>query len=65
MNGKEIAKFFSGFAANQVLTHGGLALAGTHFTAFGITYNPKLNATAVVIWAVVLAALFYYSWLRK
>jgi hypothetical protein len=65
MNGKEIAKFFSGFAANQVLTHGSLALADTQFTVFGITYNPAVNATAVVIWAVVLAALFYYSWLRK
>ncbi|KAB2942309.1 MAG: hypothetical protein K8F92_06315 [Hyphomicrobium sp.] len=65
MNGKEVAKFFSGFAANQVLTHGALALAGTQFTAFGIAYDATLNATAVVIWAIVLAALVYYAWIRK
>lgn len=50
MQTKEVAKFFSGFAANQVLTHGAFALAGTQFTAFGINYTPSLNTTAAVIW---------------
>lgn len=65
MNAKEIAKFFSGFAANQVLMHGAFALAGTEFTVLGIRYTPTLNATAVVIWAIILIALFYYSWIKR
>ena len=65
MNFKETAKFFSGFAANQVLTHGAFAVAGTQFTVFGISYTPTLNTTAAVIWAIILVGLFYYSWLKK
>jgi hypothetical protein len=65
MKSKEVAKFFSGFAANQVLTHGAFALAGTQFTVFGISYTPTLNASATVIWAIILIVLFYYSWIRR
>ena len=64
MNSKEVTKFFSGFAANQVLTHGAFALAGTQFTAFGISYTPTLNTTAAVIWALILIVLFYYAWIK-
>lgn len=48
MNGKEIAKFFAGFAANQLLTHGALAAAGIQFSLLGITYDQQLNTIAVV-----------------
>lgn len=61
---KEIAKFFSGLAANQALNHGAMAVAGTQFTMFGITYSPGMNTTAAVIWAVVLILLVYYAWIR-
>ena len=39
MAGRETAKFFSGFAASQVLTHGALAASGTEFTFLGIAYT--------------------------
>lgn len=62
---KEIAKFFSGVAANQVLTHGAFAISGLQFTIFGITYTTGLNAAAVIFWAVLLALLVYYAWIKK
>lgn len=65
MQKKEVTKFLSGFAANQVLTYGAFAIAGTRFSAFGISYTPALNTTAAVVWAVILALLFYYAWLKK
>lgn len=51
MIAKDIAKFISGFAANQVLVHGALALSGVEFVLFGINYDHWLNTTAVVFWA--------------
>ena len=65
MNAREIAKFFSGVAANQVVTHGVLAVTGTQFTLFGITYSPGLNTVAVGVWSIVLVLLAYYSWIRR
>lgn len=35
MHASEIAKFFSGFAANQVLTHGAMAATDTEFHCWG------------------------------
>lgn len=64
MSTKEIAKFASGFAANQTLTHGALAAAGTEFIMFGIAYDQQLNMIAAAIWAVLLALLAYYGWRR-
>jgi hypothetical protein len=65
MNGKEIAKFFSGVAANQVVTHAGLSLAGIEFDLWGIAYTQGLNAIAAALWAVAFAVLVYFAWLRK
>lgn len=62
---KEIAKFFAGVAANQVLTHGAFAVTGLQFTLFGIAYTTGLNAVAVVVWAIVLVLLVYYAWIKK
>ena len=64
MNTKEVAKFFSGVAANQVLTHGALAASGVEFTLLGIAYDRGLNTTAAGVWAVILVLLIYYSWIR-
>ena len=61
MKGREAAMFFSGFAANQVLTHGALALGGVEFTLFGIAYDPQLNMTAVAAWAILFAVLVYFA----
>ena len=65
MTRKEIAKFFSGFAASQVLTHGALAASGVQFTILGIGYTPGFNTLAAVVWAVVLIVLVHYAWIRK
>lgn len=65
MNSKEIAKFFSGFAANQVLTHGAFAIGGVEFALFGIAYTPGLNTAAAIVWGIILALLVYYSWMRR
>ncbi len=65
MNSKEITKFLSGFAANQVLTHGTFAAGGVEFTLFGIAYTPGLNTVAAIVWGIILASLVYYSWMKK
>ncbi|MFC0809024.1 hypothetical protein ACFHWW_26895 [Ensifer sp. P24N7] len=65
MKGKEIAKFFAGFAVSQVLTHGALAAAGIHFSLFGIIYDQRLNTIAVVVWVIILLLLIYYAWARR
>ncbi|KXJ98007.1 MAG: hypothetical protein UZ17_ACD001002897 [Acidobacteria bacterium OLB17] len=62
---KEAAKFFSGVAANQVLTHGAFAVSGVQFSIFGIGYTTQLNTVAVIVWAAVLVILVYYAWVRK
>lgn len=63
--GKEVAKFVAGFAANQVLTHAAFALSGSQFTVFRLTYTPRLNTAAVVVWAIVLIVLVHYAWVKK
>lgn len=65
MKGKEIAKFLTGVAANQVLTHGALAAGGVRFELFGIVYDRNLNTVGAVFWTVMLALLVYYAWLRR
>ena len=61
---KDAAKFLAGIGANQMLTHGVLALTGTQFTLFGITYNQQFNTVAALFWAIILLGLSYYAWFR-
>ncbi|MCC8430127.1 hypothetical protein LJ725_14220 [Reyranella aquatilis] len=65
MKRKEIAKFFAGFAANQVLTHGAFAAASVQFSLFGITYSQGLNTIAAGAWAIILLLLTYYAWIQR
>lgn len=63
---KEVAKFFSGVAANQTLTHGVFALKGDlPLEILGITYTRELNTAAVIFWLIMLVVLVYYAWIRK
>lgn len=62
---KEFTKFFAGFAGNQFLTHGVLAISGTRFSVFGIDYTPELNTTAAIVWGVLMLLLIYYAWMRR
>jgi len=65
MKSKEIAKFFAGVAANQVLTHGAFAVAGVQFSLFGITYDQGFNTIAAVVWTIILLLLTYYAWVKR
>ncbi|SHG76440.1 hypothetical protein [Massilia sp. CF038] len=62
---KEFAKFFTGVAANQALTHGALAAAGVQFSLFGISYDQRINTTSAIVWAVLVALLIYYAWGKR
>lgn len=64
MKTREIAKFGSGFAADQLLTHGVMAAAGTEFTLLGIAYTRELN-TAAAVWAILCFGLVYFAWIRS
>ena len=62
---KESAKFFAGFAANQVLVHSAFALDGNlPMEVLGITLTPALNAFAVFFWPIVTLVLVYYAWVK-
>lgn len=65
MKRKEAAKFLAGFAANQALTHAAFAFTGVQFAMLGIQYTQGLNAVAAVVWAVALALLAYYGWVKR
>lgn len=65
MKTRETAKFFAGFAANQVLTHGAMAIAGVEFEMFGIGYTRELNMTGAVVWGILFLLLLYYAWLSN
>lgn len=65
MKGKEIAKFVSGIAANQVVTHGAFAAGGVEFMLFGINYTRGLNTLAAVVWGLIFVLLVYYAWMRQ
>ena len=32
---------------------------------FGVHYDRGLNSAAVLVWAIVLALLVYYAWIRR
>ena len=64
MRAMEIAKFFAGFAANQLLTHGAMAATDAEFSMLGITYTRELNAIAAVLWGALMLVLIYCAWLR-
>ena len=65
MKTREIAKFASGFAADQFLTHGVMAAAGIEFTLMGIAYTRDLNTVAAAVWAILCLGLIYFAWIRR
>ncbi len=62
---QEAAKFLAGFAGNQFLTHGALAISSTRFSVFGIHYTPELNTAAAIVWGIVMLLLIYFAWMRR
>ncbi len=63
---KELAKFGSGVAAWESVTHASLAVSGqVPITLFGITISPTVNTIQIILPAVISAALAYYAWGSK
>lgn len=66
MNRKEVAKFLSGVAANQVIVHWSFGLAKVLPLDFGIwTLTSSLNVLAMVFWPIATAFLAFYGWKKK
>lgn len=65
MSREGAAKFFAGFAANQVPTHGAFATMDAQFTTFGIGYAQQFNTAAVVFRAVASALLVHRARVRE
>ena len=65
MKTREIAKFASGFAADQLPTHGVMAAARTEFTLIRIAYTRELNTAAAAVWAILCFGLVYFAWIRR
>lgn len=65
-NKKEVAKFLSGFAAHEVLSHALLSGSGLlPLHIFGITVTQGYNAGIIVMWVVITFALIHYAWFKK
>lgn len=47
---KDCAKFFVGFAGNQILMYEAMAVSDTRFSAFGIDYTSELSTVVAVVW---------------
>lgn len=63
---KEIAKFLSGFAAHEVISHALLSGSGLlPLHLFGITVTEGYNAGVIVVWVVITFGLIYYAWFKK
>jgi len=66
--GRELAKFFSGVAANETIGHGWLGIWGKDLLPMkigGFTFTSTINTYAMIVWPLVLIALVYYAWLHK
>jgi len=65
-NKKEVAKFLSGFAAHEVISHAFLSGSGLlPLHIFGITITKGYNLAVIAVWVVVTFALVYYGWFTK
>jgi len=66
MNKKEIAKFFSGFFATDVLAHILMRLAGwVPFSAFGIYMSTTLHNVTLMLALILSFSLGWYGWKKS
>jgi hypothetical protein len=66
--GREIAKFFAGFAANETIGHWWIGIWGSSLLPLkigGITFTSTFNLVCMVFWPIALALLVYVGWFRK
>jgi hypothetical protein len=63
---KELAKFLSGFAAHEVLSHALLSGSGLlPLHIFGVTVTQGYNVGVIVFWAFITFVLVHYAWFKK
>ena len=65
VQGRDIAKFFAGWAAAETVGHWALGLLGTDLFPITIgrfAFTNGWNLFAMAAWPVVLAALVYVGW---
>jgi hypothetical protein len=63
---KDIAKFASGAATMEIISHSALALNGIlplHF--FGWTISRNTNSVVLGGWIVVFVVSVYYAWIHQ
>lgn len=65
-NWKEIAKFFSGIAAHEVIIHSILATSDLlPLKIFGFQLTSGLNIIVLLFWLCMLIVLPYCAWMRE
>ena len=66
MNKKEMAKFFSGIAVNEVVNHAVLAASDwLPLNVLGFTITANYNFVILVAWGVAAIFLIHYAWFKK
>lgn len=68
IQGRDVAKFFAGWAAAETAGHWALGLLGTDMFPVMVgrfTFTSGWNTFAMAAWPVVLAALAYVGWCFK
>ena len=67
-HGREVAKFFAGWAASETVGHWLLGMLGTNLFPITIgrfTFTSTWNTFAMFAWPVVMAGLLYLAWFRE
>lgn len=63
---REVAKFFSGVATHEAVSHAVLSGSGLlPLKVFGVTVTPGYNAGIIIMWGIISIALVYYAWFKK
>jgi hypothetical protein len=66
VNKKEVAKFLSGFAAHEALSHTLLSGSGLlPLNVLGFTVTVGYNAGIILFWWIALILLMRYAWVQK
>jgi hypothetical protein len=65
---RDIAKFFSGWAAAETVGHWWMGTWGRELLPMELgwfTFTPAINTFAMTAWPIVLAGLVYFGWFYK
>lgn len=63
---KDLAKFFAGYAVNEVIVHSALAMTNMlPVQIFGINFTSTMNLIVIFMWLFVAIVLIRYAWYDK